>query len=125
MDILAAFFDPSDNGFDIMDTAQIVGLVVLITGMVTAVLRWNSRRAAAERQAERDAVKRDILDAIEEKTRPIQPGYRNGGESLADISTIGRILMERQADVIKDVRGVRDRLDHHIDWHQSDKDGDR
>ena len=122
MDILAAFFDPSDNGFDIVDTAQIVGLVVLISGVVAGIFRANAKRAAAERQAERDAVKRELLAAIDERTKPIQPGYRNGGESLADISGIGRMLMDRQLDVIRDVRGIRERLDHHIDWHQ-DKEG--
>jgi hypothetical protein len=122
VDILAAFFDPSDNGFDIVDTAQIVGLVVLISGVVAGIFRANAKRAAAERQAERDAVKRELLAAIDERTKPIQPGYRNGGESLADISGIGRMLMDRQLDVIRDVRGIRERLDHHIDWHQ-DKEG--
>lgn len=123
MDILAAFFDPSDNGFDIVDTAQIVGLVVLISGVVAGIFRANAKRVAADRAAEREQVKRELLAAIDERTKPIQPGYRNGGESLADISSIGRMLMDRQVDVIRDVRGIRERLDHHIDWHQSDKEG--
>ncbi len=121
MDILASFFDPSDNGFDVLDTAQIIALVVAISGVVAGILRWNSRRAAEERTREREEVKRELLAAIDERTKPIQPGYRNGGESLADISMIGRILMERQSDVIKDVRGVRERLDEHIDHHLEGK----
>jgi hypothetical protein len=121
VDILAAFFDPSDNGFDIVDTAQIVGLAVLISGVVAGIFRSNAKRAAAARQAERDAMKRELLDALEERTKPIQPGYKNGGESLADISGLARLLMARQTDVIRDVRGVRERLDHHIDYQHGDK----
>lgn len=121
MDIVANFFDPSGNGFDILDTAQLVGLVILVAGTVAGMFRWNSKRVAADRAEEREAVKRELLAAIDERTKPIQPGYRNGGESLADISSIGRMLMDRQVDVIKDVRGIRDRLDHHIDVQHGDK----
>jgi len=117
VEILAAFFDPSSDGFDIVDLAQIVGLATVISGVVLGWLRWNANRTAAHRIAERDAMQRAILATIDERTKPIQPGYRNGGESLADISMIGRILMDRQTDVIRDVRGVRERLDEHIDTH--------
>lgn len=114
---LASFFDPGNDGFTIVDLAQLIGLFLLTWGAVWGALAWNTKRAAANRQAEREEMERRILDALVEHTKPIQPGYRNGGESLADVAGFNRILMDRQVDVIRDVRGIRERLDDHIDNH--------
>lgn len=103
MGVLASFFDPSADGFDIIDTAQLIGIAVAVSGIIAAWLRWNSNRVATQRTAERERMKLEVLEAVDNRTQSIQPGYRNGGTSLTDIrDTLGYI---------------RARLDDHIDNH--------
>ena len=103
MDILASFFDPSADGFDIIDTAQLVGIAVAVSGIIAGWIRWNSTRVAEHRRAERQAMKAELITVIDERTQQIQPEYKNGGSSLTDIrDTLGYI---------------RARLDDHIDNH--------
>ena len=57
--------------------ALIVGLLAIISGIL-AGFSWMTR-----------AIVRDELNKAK---KPIQPGYRNGGESLADVAhTVKRI----------------------------------
>ena len=52
-----------------------------------------------------------VRDEVSKATRPIQPGYRNGGESLADIAhTIKRIA--NRLDIIEE------ELDHLEEDHK-------
>lgn len=118
-----SMFDPAGNGFDIDDMAQIIAMIVAVAGIMAGLLRWHAAHTAQARVREREEMERRIKDAIADSTRQIQPGYRNGGESLADISMQNKILMERQVDVIKDVRSIRERLDGHIEWHVEKGDG--
>ncbi len=103
MDILASFFDPSADGFDIIDTAQLIGIAVAVSGIIAGWLRWNSTRVAAHRRAERQAMKAELIEVIDERTQQIQPEYRNGGSSLTDIRDT--------------LTYIRARLDDHIDNH--------
>lgn len=103
MDILASFFDPSADGFDILDTAQLVGIAVAVSGILAGWLRWNATRTATHRRAERDAMKAELVAVIDERTQQIQPEYRNGGSSLTDIRDT--------------LAYIRHRLDDHIDNH--------
>lgn len=57
--------------------ALIVGIITIITGVLAGFL-WLTRVV--------------VRDELTKATRPIQPGYRNGGESLADVAdTVRRI----------------------------------
>lgn len=54
------------------DWVALVGGVLGITVVIVGSLMWYIRVI--------------VRDEVLKATRPIQPGYRNGGESLADIS---------------------------------------
>ena len=57
--------------------ALIVGLLAIASGLV-AGFSWVTRAI--------------VRDELTKATQPIQPGYRNGGESLADVAhTVKRI----------------------------------
>ncbi|MGI9135460.1 MAG: hypothetical protein ACR2JS_00130 [Candidatus Nanopelagicales bacterium] len=73
-----------------MQPSEAVGLVVgLLTGftIILAGLVW--------------LVRQIVRQEFEKWTKPIQPGYRNGGESLADISH----KLDRLTDRIEEVAG--------------------
>jgi hypothetical protein len=107
--VLAAFFDPAGDGFDITDASVIAGFILLVWGAVWGAVRWNARRVAAEREQERAELERRLTQQIKEATRPIQPDA-NGGFALADVV--------RTLDGIgDDIRYLRKRLDDHVDWH--------
>ena len=72
---LAGFFDPSNNGWDIGDVAAILGFVVLAVGAFYGFARWFS-----------SVIRKIVSEEIQIRTQPIQPGYRNGGQSLADVA---------------------------------------
>lgn len=54
------------------DWVALIGGVLGITVVIVGALMWYIRII--------------VRDEVLKATRPIQPGYRNGGESLADIS---------------------------------------
>lgn len=63
----------------------------------------------------------DMLRKIDERTVQIQPGYRNGGESLADMAhQVGRVhdridmLHEKINTVARDVSHVSGRFEQHL-----------
>lgn len=57
--------------------ALIVGILAIISGIL-AGFSWMTRAI--------------VRDELNKATKPIQPGYRNGGESLADVAhTVQRI----------------------------------
>lgn len=83
--ILASFFDVNDNGLDVTDLAAILGFILLGIGAVVGLFRWSRRQL-------RDEISEVVRCEIAKATQPIQPGYRNGGESLADVAhTLKRI----------------------------------
>ena len=58
-----------------MDVGDIVGIVATVLGILAIMgtgLVWLIRNV--------------VRDEIKKATMPIQPGYRNGGESLADLA---------------------------------------
>ena len=73
--ILASFFDPNSNGFDITDVGAILFFAIAAAGAVAGFTRWWTR-----------LVRRIVKEEVAHATQPIQPGYRNGGQSLADVS---------------------------------------
>jgi hypothetical protein len=113
--ILAAFFDPNDNGLDITDVSVLLGVFIVAWTAVWGAVRWNGKRVAAVRDRERAEMERRLAEQIKEATKPIQPDA-NGGFALADVV--------RTLDGIgDDVRYLRRRLDDHIDWHVENRDG--
>ena len=60
------------------DWVALIGGILGITVVIVGSLMWYIRVI--------------VRDEVLKATRPIQPGYRNGGESLADIAdTVKRI----------------------------------
>jgi hypothetical protein len=94
--------------------AEVTAVVVIINTI---------RKRADQRQAER------FEQIIAAATQPIQPGYRNGGDSLADVAADVKVLREVQAEqrhhlneqrvIILDVRervsDLSDRVDENRD----------
>lgn len=63
-----------------------------VLGIVLGALDWRIRGAVERHVADvKSEIKKDVLEA----TRPIQPGYRNGGESLADVAALTRKIAEK------------------------------
>ena len=60
--------------------ALIVGLLAIISGIL-AGFSWMTRAI--------------VRDELNKATKPIQPGYRNGGESLADVAHTVRRIAEK------------------------------
>lgn len=60
------------------DWVGVIGGVLTILAIIIGALMWYVRVV--------------VRDEVGKATRPIQPGYRNGGESLADVAdTVKRI----------------------------------
>lgn len=63
------------------DWVALVGGVLGITVVIVGSLMWYVRVI--------------VRDEVSKATKPIQPGYRNGGESLADVAeTVRRIAKQ-------------------------------
>lgn len=88
--ILSSFFDPSSNGLDVTDVGIIVAVISGIVGGLYGLWRWSRVQvhALADRWREylQSEIRGIVSDEVKRATQPIQPGYRNGGESLADVS---------------------------------------
>lgn len=95
--------DPANNGFDVTDLLALLGVVTAITGIIA--LLWKVLAAP------------QISRQISEATKPIQPGA-NGGKSLPDVAANTQLIVERQTDIIQDLREMRSRLDQHLDNHR-------
>lgn len=58
----------------------VVGVIAIITGLL-AGFSWVTRAI--------------VRDELGKATQPIQPGYRNGGESLADVAHAVKRIAEK------------------------------
>lgn len=54
------------------EIVALIGGILTIIGIGIAAIMWYVRTV--------------VRDEVSKATRPIQPGYRNGGESLADVA---------------------------------------
>lgn len=111
MHVLTAFFDIADDGIDLGD---IVLMAAFIGGLPTvtllAVLRLERSRTAKIRAAEREAMKKEIVDTVIERTQHIQKNA-NGGRSLGDLADrVGKV-----ESTITEVRGTVTGLDSRLD----------
>jgi hypothetical protein len=84
-----------------LDVDQIDGWL-RVAGEIGAVVFfvWQVRKRADQRTAKKDAEERAAMEAriiasLEKRTQPIQPKYRNDGESLADIAN--EVKRQREA----------------------------
>lgn len=59
----------------------LIGGVLAILVIVTGALMWYIRIA--------------VRDEVGKATRPIQPGYRNGGQSLADVAELVKQIAKK------------------------------
>lgn len=80
--------------------AQFLVEVVAVVGLVVA-FRKRSDRRLTER----------IKELVETRTEPIQPGYRNGGESLGDIAAEVRTVRDEVRTVRAQVRTLTSTVD--------------
>jgi len=67
-----------------MSASEWVGLVVGVIAIITGIFAgfsWVTRAI--------------VRDELNKATKPIQPGYRNGGESLADVANNVKRIMAR------------------------------
>lgn len=78
------------------DIVALVGGVLAILVTLVGGLMWYVRVV--------------VRDEVSKATKPIQPGYRNGGESLADIAyTINRIA-DRLDIIEEDIDHLEDKI---------------
>ena len=89
-----------------MDTPQIDDVVLWLGGVAAALVAIMGALALGKRFLLGDL--RADLDDVRKELKP------NGGASVRD--AIDRIA-EKQGEIQRDVREVRQRLDDHITWH--------
>lgn len=65
------------------DTWQELLSLLAVIALALAVLDWRIGTKVREKFVE---IRDELRDEIKSLTQPIQPGYRNGGESLADVA---------------------------------------
>lgn len=115
MEILAAFFDPNDNGFDITDVAVILAFVLTVWGAVWGAVTWNSKRVAAARAQERADTEARITAAVTRLSDKVQP--QNGGTGWKDVHNKIDGIAEQVGTLVERQTYISDRIDSHISWH--------
>ena len=88
---------------------RVAGEILIVVGAVWQV-RKRADKKTAEKQAEvaaqaaleRQEMEDRLVEKLEQRTQPIQPLYRNGGESLADIAN----EVKRQREVLTETNRV-------------------
>ena len=78
------------------DIVALVGGVLAILVTLVGGLMWYVRVV--------------VRDEVSKATRPIQPGYRNGGESLADIAHTVKRIADRLDIIEEDIDHLEDKL---------------
>ena len=111
MHVLTAFFDIADDGIDLGDIVLMAAFIGgLPTVILLAVLRTERSRTAKIRAAEREAMKKEIVDTVIERTQQIQKNA-NGRRSLGDLADrVGKV-----ESTITEVRGTVTGLDSRLD----------
>lgn len=111
MHVLTAFFDIADDGIDLGDIVLMAAFIGgLPTVILLAVLRRERSRTAKIRAAEREAMKKEIVDTVIERTQQIQKNA-NDGRSLGDLADrVGKV-----ESTITEVRGTVTGLDSRLD----------
>ena len=87
--LLGDYVSPEWIGY-VTDSAQVIGAILALGGLIALiakVVRWLDKKRDT-RFAEQ--VKALVEPIIADATQPIRPGYRNGGESLADVAALAK-----------------------------------
>jgi len=119
--VIAPLVDPTLPAYQV--DIDVVDSWLRIAGEIIAVVvfvAWIRKRADKKAKDERDEQEERILTAVIQRTAAVQPGYRNGGESLADVANEtkrqGRIL-DSQQDLLhlvhEQVQETRNELTEH------------
>ena len=66
-----------------VDTWGEVLVILGILGVLLAVLDWRIKQSVSTYV---ESMSKELKQDIQQMTQPIQPGYRNGGESLSDLA---------------------------------------
>jgi len=108
-------FDPGNNGFDIGDALDLCLVIAAIYGAIIAIakgVRWWDAQKDRRHRLDVESILKPHLDALSDKvdmnlqaiidrTTPIQPG-ENGGESLADVHT----TLQKVVDTIDSIKAT-------------------
>jgi hypothetical protein len=110
--VLASWFDPGENGFDVSDALSWCLLIAALYGgsaVAAKIVRtwdaWKDRRHRLDVEAillphittvrdDLDSATAAIIQLVKETTRPIQPNT-NGGLSMTDLHTKLDVIGER------------------------------
>lgn len=74
---------------------RIIGQITVLVLFIAWVRSRADKRTAVKEKAARDAMEARIIKTLEQRTQPIQPKYRNDGESLADVAN--EVKRQREA----------------------------
>jgi uncharacterized membrane-anchored protein YhcB (DUF1043 family) len=70
---------------------QDIAAALVVFGVVLTALDW---RIGVKVRMHTDTVKRELRDEMKSLTQSIQPNYRNGGHSLADVAELVKQVKE-------------------------------
>jgi hypothetical protein len=109
MHVLAAFFDPNNNGFDLTDLITPLAFVLASVGAWIGVDKWRDEKRTAARTELVDTIREVIQDA----TKDAQP--RNGGFGWTDVARDVRELKANQVSIRDQINGLESRLSDRMD----------
>lgn len=80
------------------EVVALIGGILTILGIFVAAIMWYVRVV--------------VRDEVIKATKPIQPGYRNGGESLADVAHIVKRIADRLDAIEDDIENIEEEIHH-------------
>jgi hypothetical protein len=109
MHVLAAFFDPNNNGFDLTDLITPLAFVLASVGAWIGVDKWRDEKRATARADLVDTIR----DVVQDATKDAQP--RNGGSGWTDVAQGVRELKANQVGIKDQITGLETRLTARMD----------
>lgn len=80
------------------EVVALIGGILTILGISITAVMWYVRVV--------------VRDEVLKATKPIQPGYRNGGESLADVAHIVKRIADRLDAIEDDIENIEEEIHH-------------
>lgn len=81
------------------EVVALIGGIITILGVAVAAIMWYVRVV--------------VRDEVLKATKPIQPGYRNGGESLADVAHTVRRIADRLDLIEEELDNIEEEINDH------------
>lgn len=81
------------------EVVALIGGIITILGVAVAAIMWYIRVV--------------VRDEVLKATKPIQPGYRNGGESLADVAHTVRRIADRLDLIEEELDNIEEEINDH------------